>query len=75
MAIPVGYAIVFVLYCLICKTNHLAGEKNYVYVILNMVDGEAEHYIGLHRRMIIFFVIGIVLEAIGAVCFIIFTPM
>jgi len=41
------------------------------YGYYNLLDGEADHYIGLHRRMILFFIIGIVLEAIGAVCLII----
>ena len=37
----------------------------------HLLDGEADMYIGLHGRMIISFVIGIVLVATGAVCLII----
>lgn len=37
----------------------------------HLLDGDADMYIGLHRRMIISFVIGIVLEVVGAVCIII----
>ena len=41
----------------------------------HLLDGEADMYIRLHWRMIISFVIGIVLVAIGAVCLIIRTKM
>ena len=45
------------------------------YGYYNILDGEADLYTKLHWRMIIFLVIGIVLEAIGAVCLIIRTKM
>ena len=41
----------------------------------HLLDGEADMYIRLHWRMIISFVIGIVLVAIGAACLIIHTKM
>ena len=41
----------------------------------HLLDGEADMYIKLHWRMIISFVIGIVLVAIGAACLIIHTKM
>ena len=41
----------------------------------HLLDGEADTYIRLHRRMIIFSVIGIVLAVIGAVCLIIRAEM
>ena len=37
----------------------------------HLLDGDADMYIGLRRKMIIFFVIGIVLEVIGTACIII----
>ncbi|MBR6789459.1 MAG: hypothetical protein IKM31_01170 [Oscillospiraceae bacterium] len=37
----------------------------------HLLDGTAELYIRLHRRMIVYFVIGIILAVIGTVCFII----
>lgn len=43
------------------------------YGYYNILDGDADLYIELHRRMIISFVIGIVLEVIGVVC-LIFRP-
>ena len=36
-------------------------------------DGEGDMYIRLHRRMIVFFVVGIVLAVIGVACIIIWT--
>ena len=41
----------------------------------NLLDGDADMYVRLHRRMIVFFVIGIVLAAIGAVCLFIRTKL
>lgn len=41
----------------------------------HLLDGDAGMYIGLHWRMIIFFVIGIVLVVIGTVCLIIRTKL
>ena len=41
----------------------------------HLLDGEADTYIRLHRRMIIFSVVGIALAAIGAVCLIIRAEM
>ena len=41
------------------------------YGYYHLLDGDADMYIGLHRRMILFFVIGIVLVVLGAVCMII----
>lgn len=40
------------------------------YGYYDILDGDADLYIELHRRMIIPFVIGIVLEVIGVVCLI-----
>ena len=45
------------------------------YGYYNLLDGDAELYMGLHRRMNIFFVIGIVLVAFGVGCFVIRTKM
>lgn len=45
------------------------------YGYYNILDGDADLYIELHRRMIISFVIGIVLEVIGVVCLIFRTTM
>ncbi|MGN1198663.1 MAG: hypothetical protein ACI4TA_13845 [Acetatifactor sp.] len=45
------------------------------YGYYNILDGDADLYIELHRRMIISFVIGIVLEVIGVVCLIFRTKM
>ena len=36
----------------------------------NLLDGDADLYIGLHRRMILFFVVGIILVVIGVSCII-----
>ena len=41
----------------------------------HLLDGEADIHIGLHWRMIISFVIGIVLVAMGAVCLFIRTKL
>ena len=41
------------------------------YGYYHLLDGDADMYIGLHWRMIISLVIGIVLVAMGAVCLII----
>jgi len=41
------------------------------YGYYHLLDGDPEMYLGLHRRMILFFVIGIVLVVIGAACMII----
>ena len=35
------------------------------------LDGSAELYAGMHRRMIAFFIVGIVLAAVGIVCLVI----
>ncbi len=37
----------------------------------HLLDGSSEQYAGLHRRMIIFLIIGIVLAVAGGVCLII----
>ncbi len=37
----------------------------------HVLDGSPELFIRLHRRMILFFVIGVVLAVIGIVCFIV----
>ena len=37
----------------------------------HMLDGSAEHYARLHQRAVLFFVIGGVLAAAGAACFVI----
>jgi len=41
------------------------------YGYYHLLDGDPEMYLGPHRRMILFFVIGIVLVVIGAACMII----
>jgi len=41
------------------------------YGYYHLLDGDADLYIRLHRRMILFFVIGIVLVVIGVSCIII----
>ncbi len=41
----------------------------------NLLDGEGDIYTRLHRRMIVFFVIGIVLAVIGIVCVIIYSVL
>ena len=46
-----------------------------LYGYYHLLDGESDMYIGLHRRMIIYFVLGIVFAVIGAVCLIIRTKM
>ena len=45
------------------------------YGYYHLLDGDADLYLRLHWRMIISFVIGIVLVAIGAVCLIIHAKM
>jgi len=45
------------------------------YGYYNILDGDADLYIGLHRRMVISFVIGIIFEVIGVVCLILRTKM
>ena len=46
-----------------------------LYGYYHLLDGDADMYIRLHWGMIISFVIGIVLVAIGAVCLIIHAKM
>ena len=41
------------------------------YGYYHLLDGDADMYLGMHRRMIQFLVIGIILVVIGAVCTII----
>lgn len=41
------------------------------YGYYNLLDGDSDLYIGLHRRMIIFFVVGVILVVIGVSCIII----
>ncbi|MBE6565114.1 MAG: hypothetical protein E7655_07565 [Ruminococcaceae bacterium] len=41
------------------------------YGYFHLLDGDADLYIRLHRRMILFFVIGIVLSLLGILCMII----
>lgn len=41
----------------------------------NLHDGEGNIYVRLHRRMIIFFVAGIILAVIGIVCIIIYSVL
>ena len=41
------------------------------YGYYNLLDGDADMYVGLYRRMILFFVIGIILVVIGVSCIII----
>jgi len=41
----------------------------------HLLDGSPEHYISMHRRMIVGFTIGSVLAVIGILCFILRTKM
>ena len=41
------------------------------YGYYHLLDGDADLYIRLHRRMILFFVIGIILVVVGVLCIII----
>ena len=41
------------------------------YGYYHLLDGDADLYLRLHRRMIVFFVVGILLVVIGASCIII----
>jgi uncharacterized membrane protein len=41
----------------------------------NLLDGESDMYVRMHRRMIVFFVIGIVLAVIGVACIIIYAKV
>ena len=41
------------------------------YGYCHLLDGDADLYIGLHRRMIIFLAVGIILAMIGVSCIII----
>lgn len=45
------------------------------YGYYHLLDGEAELYVRLRWRMIIFFIIGIVLAVLGTVCFIVRAKM
>ena len=45
------------------------------YGYYNLLDGDADLYMSLHCRMIIFLIIGIVLVVLGVVCFIIRAKM
>ena len=45
------------------------------YGYYHLLDGDADLYIRLHRGMIVSFVIGIVLVAMGAVCLIVRTKL
>ena len=45
------------------------------YGYYHLLDGDADMYIRLHRRMIISFVIGIVFAAMGAACLFIRTKL
>lgn len=45
------------------------------YGYYHLLDGEAELYIRLRRRMIIFFIIGIALAVLGTVCLIVRVKM
>ncbi|MBP3730762.1 MAG: hypothetical protein J6I40_04740 [Mailhella sp.] len=62
---------------LVGVTIMIAGALSLLYAALNLfgfyhvLDGSAELYISLHRRMIIFGVTGIFLVMFGAICFII----
>ena len=40
------------------------------YGYYHLLDGDADLYTGLHRRMILFFVIGIILVVMGVSCII-----
>lgn len=59
----------------------LAGVTALLFSALNLfgyyhlLDGEADMYVAMHRRMIAFFVIGIVLAVLGTACMSIRTKM
>ena len=56
--------ILFIVLCVI----FLLAAVFYLYAYRHTLDGSAELYIRLHGRAILFFIIGISLAAIGAVC-------
>ena len=66
--------IVGIMSIIVCVLSLLFAALN-LFGYYHVLDGTAELYIRLHRRMIIFFVIGIVFAVIGIVCFIIRTKI
>ncbi len=52
----------------------IAGILSFLYAALNrngyyhLLDGEGDMYIRMHRKMIVFFAIGIILTVLGIVC-------
>ncbi len=53
-----------------CVLSLLFAAFN-LYGYYHVLDGSPDLFVRLHRRMILFFVIGIVLAVVGSVCFII----
>ena len=66
--------IVGIINMIVCVLSLLFAALN-LFGYYHVLDGTAELYIRLHRRMIIFFVIGIVFAVIGIVSFIIRTKI
>ena len=59
--------IVIIVACVLSLLYALLNLYGYYHVL----DGSGELYGRLHRRMIVFLITGILLAAIGAVCFVI----
>ena len=58
--------IVLIVACVLSLLFALLNLFGYRHVL----DGSAELYGSLHRRMLVFLIVGIVLAVIGAVCFV-----
>ena len=59
-----GIGIISIIACIL-SFLYAALNRNGYY---NLLDGEGDMYVRMHRRMIVFCVIGIILAAIGVVC-------
>ena len=55
---------------IVCVLSLLFAALN-LYGYYNVVDGSPSLYKNMHRRMIIFLILGIVLAIVGTICFII----
>lgn len=66
--------IVGIISLIVCALSLLFSALN-CFGYYHVLDGSAELYIRLHRRMLLFFVIGIVLAVIGTASFIIRSKM
>lgn len=60
-------------------TSIIAGILSFLFAALNrhvyynMLDGEGDKYTRMHRRMLVFGIIGIILAVIGIACIIIYS--